>query len=337
MRNRAHEPVYRPVLREAFTIAWREKRLWLFGVFAGILLTGSIADVVWKKVNIFGDQGSVIKALFPFWSQAMNTWSHFSLTDLVIGSLNAFLVTAFFLVVAFAIFGASVISQGTIVYTIGSTKNPSKTDLRKTLAVGAKALWPILVLNLLVIATLLATRSVIAIALAYLMSVSTIFAYFLFIFSFVVFTLLAIVATIIEIFALNAMMLQGATLAQGLERGYEILRKHWIVIAEIAGLLFLISVGLYVLMVISGLIIAIPFGILLIVSALLKSGLLFACVSLFFVFAFILAVLAIFGFNVLLQYATWTIVFKKFGEGGVLPKIHRITRSWLHRTRVPGA
>jgi hypothetical protein len=48
-------------------------------------------------------------------------------------------------------------------------------------------------------------------------------------------------------------------------------------------------------------------------------------------------VLGVFGFVIQLHYTSWTLMYRKLGEGGVLPKLHRLARSFIHRTSVPGA
>lgn len=53
-----HEPLYRPILRSAFQIAWQEKRLWWIALLAGILLTGSVYDIIWRGLNALAPQAS---------------------------------------------------------------------------------------------------------------------------------------------------------------------------------------------------------------------------------------------------------------------------------------
>lgn len=331
------ESVYRPVLRDALITAWQEKRLWPFAIFAAMLLSGSVADVFWSKVNVLAPQASVLSAVVPFWEKAAMTWSKLSATELVIGSLQAFLMAAFGLLLVFALIAASAISQAVLVYTIGAGRRGKEASIRDAVTVGARSIWPVLVLNLLALAVLIATRSLIAIALSVAIGFPTGLLFTLYLAAFIVFTAVSVGAAIVQIYALNAMILQGATLLQAIVRGWNVLRRHWIISVETVALLFLISAGAYVLVIASGMLLAIPYLILLITSVALGSGTLFLLTAIIFILLFAAIVLGVLAMTVLAQYATWTYLYRIFGEGGFLPKVHRLVRSFFHQTRIPGA
>lgn len=334
MQKVQQESIYRPILRDAFFSTWKNKYLWFIAIIAGILLTGSVSDIFWKNLNALSAQNSILTLLYPFWSQAIITWSGVSLSSIIIGSLSVLLNTVFFLVIAFAIFGASAICQGTLIHSIGSDHKPS---FKASLAVGAHALWPILVLNILTIAFLVGCRSFIAIALATLITEATTGSYLIYLLSFIVFCIISAGASVIQIFAMNAMILQGATLIQGLERGWKLLLRHWVTAIETIAILFLISFGAYVLIIAVGMLLVVPFAVLLLTSAYIDSSVLFLLVTIVFILLFLIFLLGAFGFIVLMHYTTWTQLYKKMGEGGVLPKIHRIVREFTHQTFVPGS
>jgi hypothetical protein len=332
-----NEPIYRPILRDAILFSWKQKILWIPALLAGILLTGSVFDVLWRSVNSLGAQASLVGVAIPFWQKAVGTWSHLSISSIIIGSLQTLVVTGFFLLVVFAVFCISVIAQSTVVHAIGLSRRGKEIHLTESLRVGARALWPVVVLNIIAIATLLACRSLIAIALAFALQVSSVLMFSLYLVCFILFTLLAVATFIVQIFALNAMILQGATLAQAITRGIDILRRHWITAAETSAILFLISCGLFALAITGGLILSIPFVICLVISMLIGSKILFLFVTILFLLLYIAFLLTAVGFSVLLQYTTWTSLFRVFGEGGILPKIHRIARAFIHQADIPGA
>ena len=332
-----NEPIYRPILRDALTFAWKEKRFWIVGLLAGILMTGSVFDVIWRSINSLASQASVVGVALPFWQKAVGTWSHLSIVYLIIGSLQTLIVTGFFLLIIFAVFSISVIAQSTLIHAIGMSRRGKKLVFGDSMRVGARALWPVLVLNIISLATLLACRSLIAIALAFTLQVSSVLTFSLYLLAFILFTLLSVSTFIVQIFATNAMILQGATLAQAITRGIDILKRHWITAAEVAAILFLISFGLFALAITGGLILSIPFIIFLFISSMIGSGALFVFVTILFLAIYIAFLLAAVGFSVILQYATWTSMFRAFGEGGILPKLHRIARAFIHQSDIPGA
>jgi hypothetical protein len=339
MAIRHHEPVYRPILREAFKLTWEEKKLWLLSAIAGILLTGSVYDVVFKgftAVNA-GRGSSLLGTLAAAWGGLAASWPGLTISDIIFGSLNALLFTGFCLIIAFTIFAASVIAQGTIVYAIGARRRGRIPGFRDALTVGARALWPVLVLNIIAFAVLFATRGLIAVAHNALNVNIGGLLFLVYLLSFVVFVIVGGVTVIIQIFALNAMILQGATLAQGIERGIEIFRRHWVVTIETVAILFVISIGASILTITLLMLLTIPYFILGVTAIAVKSALLWTIVTLLFFLASFLVVLGVFGFVIQLHYTSWTLMYRKLGEGGVLPKLHRLARAFIHRTSVPGA
>ncbi len=326
-----HEPIYRPILREAFTLSWKEKRLWLLSAIAGILLTGSIHDVVYKAATAVGPERSFFSVLIPIWSGLVESWPSLTASDLIFGSLNVLLFVGFVLIILFAIFAASVIAQGTIVYAIGARRRGRIPAFRDALTVGARALWPVLVLNIIALAVLFTTRGLIAMVHTALLSNIGSFLFLLYLVSFILFVVVGGVTVIIQIFALNAMILQGATLAQGIERGIEIFYRHWVVAIETIAILFIVSVGASILTIALLMVLTVPYFIISLTAIALGSGLLWSIVTiLFFLFSFLL-ILFIFGYLVQLHYTAWTLMYRKLGEGGVLPKLHRIARQFIHR------
>ena len=329
-----HEPVYRPILREAFAFSWKEKKLWLVSFFAGLTLTGSVYDVLWRGMNALAPEASIVGFLAPFWIRATETWPGLTAGELILGSLNVLLITAFLLLIAFTFYAGSVISQSTLVYSVGARRRGKIPMFKDALTVGARAVWPVLALNIMALVILTATRGLAAIGIAIVGDQPAIWSYLLYMLGFILFIGIGALTVIVQIFALNAMILQGSTLAQGIVRGYEVVRRHWITVAETAALLFVISVGAYVLSVMAGLLLSVPYVILLFVAFVLKSAFLFTAITVVFILIFIALMIAVFGFTVQLHYATWTLMYRKLGEGGILPKLHRMARQFIHTGRI---
>lgn len=333
--NMFHEPLYRPVLREAFKTAWQSWRLWPLALVAGILLSGSVYDILRRLLLAVGPDFSLTATLAASWNGMISQIGGVGLGNAIIGSLQVFQFSAFFLIFLGAIAGLSVICQGALVYGFGAKRG--MPTLREAVAVGAKAFWPVAVLNILMLAILLVMRALIEISVSVVWDSSSTIAVIAYIVSFVVFSLIAVAATIIEVFALNAMILQGATLSQALARAAQVLQRHWIIAAETGVILFAISACAWVLAVAINTVIAIPAFLLLILSAVLGSGALLKTSLAVIVAIFFVIMLAVGGWLISIQYATWTVLYRRLGEGGTVPKIHRLLRRLTHGYTVPGA
>lgn len=333
--NMFHEPLYRPVLREAFKTAWKGWRLWPLALIAGILLSGNVYDVLWKLLNAATPRFSFTATVAASWQGMMANLGGIGLSDAVIGGLHVLQFSVIFLILSGAIAGLSVICQGALVYGFGA-RNGVPT-LRDAVAVGAKAFWPVAVLNIFMLAFLFVIRILVAITVSVVGNAPTELTVLAYVLAFVVFAAVSVAAMIIQVFALNAMILQGSTLSQALARAAQVLKRHWIIAAETGAILFVISVGAWLLTVALNTVIAIPAFLLLILSAVLGSGFLLK-LSLIVIVGFFLAVmLAVGAWLVAVQYATWTTLYRRLGEGGTVPKIHRLLRRLTHGYTIPGA
>jgi hypothetical protein len=331
----SHEPLYRPVLRDAFKTAWRGWRMWPVALFAGILLSGSVYDVLWRLLNAVSPQFSLTTVITAFWQSAASNWGGIGIGATLLGGLQALQFSALMLVLGGAVAGISVICQGALVFSFGARRGTP--TLKEALAVGAKAFWPVAVLNILMLALLLTIRALVTVGVAMVWNMPSSLSMLAYIAAFVAFAVIAVAAAIIQVFALNAMILQGATLAQALARATEVVKRHWIISAETGLILFGISACAWVLTVAINTVVAIPAFLLLILSAILGSGMLLKTSLFVIVGIFVIVMLAVGGWLVSVQYAAWTMLYRRLGEGGALPKIHRLLRRLTHGYHVPGA
>lgn len=325
----AHEPVYRHVLAQAWRVAWREWRLWPLAFFASFLLTAGTYDTVGNAFFQITRQAGILQGNSP--------WAGVTLESLggVFGALTALQWALGLSIVLLAFLAASCVAQGGLVYSIGASRLGEKADLRKALSIGARAFWPIAALNVMSLVIFALIRFFVAAFMDYALTADTLAAGLLFVGSFVLFVGLAFVITIIQIFALNAMILQGASVADSILRGYIQFKRHWIVSIETALILAVIAVllnaGLTYLVFLAG----VPFMLAMVTAAVIQSPILYfgalvlALLVMLAVFAIATAILS------QLQYATWTFLYRKIGEGGVVPKIHRMFRTLFGHYSVP--
>lgn len=325
-------PVYREVIPKALKIAWKHPHYWILGIFAAVLNSGSALDACWKFYNAIQNQGSELfvgNVAVQIWQ--VGTGGGFRALPFFQALLALFALSVILLAVA----AFSCISQAALVHRIGSWKDGVGARLKAALHVGGKALIPIAVLNLIILAAIWLTRFFVSLPLAMFLGRGNVLFGAVYLVSFIVFFALALFLSIIQIYALNAMILQGATLAQAFSRAWLVFKQHWLVTVEtvlLQGVVVLLStiVALFIF-----LILCLPPAILYILAVFRQNLALFQLsygvfIGLTFLF------LAIFtGFTVTFQYALWTLMFRKFGEGGVVAKIHRIFRFVTHRTKVP--
>jgi len=326
--RKSHGPVYREVVKQAALAAWHERRLWPIAFIASFLFTAGAYDILWKAFDTVSSQGvsltergQIVTSIGAgFVSAAQHAGS---LVNVVFGIQFLLIVTI--LIVAIAAFAC--VSQGALIYTLGVRHRGESTSLTDALRVGGKAFWPIAALNAITLSTLWVLRFLSAVPLAMNLASGGNSHWVLYFFSFIIFCGLQLIITIVQTFAMNAMILQGASAAQALIRGYDLFKRHWVVAVETAILQTLIAIGAFITFCGLIFIAIIPIVMAIITSAQIDSAALYyLSIGIGFGLIFLacctgIAVLTQF------QYATWTYLYRRLGEGGVIPKLHRIYRA----------
>ncbi len=324
------KPVFREIIPQALRFAWTHPTHWVLGIFAAILFSGGALDIFWKFWDSIQTQSNVIylsNSIQRFW-YAAGTASGPADWMVYAKALGAI---AIFLVIVFTFLGFSCICQGALVHAIGTYKKNKKKSLKQALTIGSRAIFPIAILNIILIAFIWIARFGVSFPLAIALGDSSPLFTAVYIVSFTVFAVLTLGLGVLQIYALNAIILQGATLAKALERGWKIIREHWLVTLETIVVQSLVILVLLMAITVAGIILTFPATILF-YYAFINSNVLMFQVSLGILLA-VMLLLALFttGFSVAFQYATWTMMFHKFGEGGAIPKLHRIIRRYFKK------
>lgn len=321
----APRPVYREVIRQALQTAWQGWRYWPLALFASLLLTAGTYDSLPRSLDIISQQNQMFAnsvTMQDVQNAIHSALQHNDTLSMLVGL--QVLITFLLIVSAFVIF--SCVSQAGLIYSIGAMKRGDRPSVGEAVRVGGGVFWPVAGLNALSILCQWILRFLIAIPLWLALSSPSIGSRLLYLAAFLLFTWLSFIVTIIQIFTLNAIILQGSTLRDGIERAYTLFKRHWIVAIETAAILFLVALVIGAAAVTLFFVALIPIFAAMIAAAISHSvglyyGVIGCAVALLFC-----GVLALTSFLTQLQYATWTHLYRRLGEGGVIPKIHR----WIH-------
>lgn len=322
------KPVFREVIPQALRFAWTHPSHWILGVFAAILFSGGALDIFIKFWATIQQQGNEIF----IGNTISNLWRAAELSSVSVPWLmyiKAFLAIAFFLVILAAFIIFSCACQGALVHAIGNYKTNKEKSLKSALRVGGKAIIPIAILNLIFLVIAWIAHFGVSYPMALLLGNDSILFTIIYIVAFMIFTILILGLGVLQIYALNAIILQDAPLAIALERGWKLIREHWLVTVETIIVQSVVILGLAIATTISALILTFPAIVLFVFSFIsLSINMLYLSIILFFITTITFALFTT-GFTVSFQYATWTMMFHKFGEGGVVPKIHRLFKSFI--------
>ena len=151
---------YRSILKQALSIAWKNKHLWFFGLFASLAVAGGsmeyqflgqsfnqgIVDGSYQGLNSILNTGELFKQLG---NGAVNLFNQ----DFVV-VLNAFTLFLLFLTIVAVFIWLAISSQAALVDNIKKIISPKKkvtiSSLREGLTIGSKHFWSVLWLNILI-------------------------------------------------------------------------------------------------------------------------------------------------------------------------------------------
>lgn len=329
-KSRAAEPVYRHVLRQAWHFAWREKRYWFLAFFASFLLTAGTYDIIGNSYLHILQQNEIMSGVAgPMLDIDWNGMG--GITNI----LSAFEGVILICVIILALLAFSCVAQGALIYCIGAAHKGEKAPVKKALGIGARAFWPIATLNVLVLLVYAVAKFLIAAFLNIALADGSVLMGLIYVAIFVVLMAVVFAITIIQIFALNAMILQGASVSDAILRGYTLFVRHWVVSVETALLLALVSILFNFFITYVLFIGAVPVVLAIITASVIQSPIMFWSILALAGIGLGIVILASIAFLAQLQYACWTFLYRKIGEGGVLAKLHRLARSIFSSYSVP--
>ncbi|MBI4592424.1 hypothetical protein HY733_03190 [Candidatus Uhrbacteria bacterium] len=299
--------LYRPFLRDAWRLTWERKSLWIFGIFAALISTGGILDVMWRSLQRVEQTESLLKRLsdasFIGYDVAA---SYFNQLDVLGTQRTSFLLVALTLAGMLLIVIAT-LSQGALILGIRSRLPKDPHALRCEAGTHAWSLFLIAVLNklLMLILTVLMTLPLL------LISVSTSLLHgILFFVLMLVFLPATLIVNIIYMLALMDTVENGSRPLDAIYTSVRLFAKHWLATFEYATILFLIVLGAGAVFFLPLLLLFIPYSVLYVL--ILSSG----SLSLFLTFNVVWAclilslVLAFGGACVTFQYSAWYSFYK---------------------------
>jgi len=323
-------PVYRQVLSASWRLSWRNKYLWIFAFFAGLLMNGGAFDLavrMFTQVTSIGTAWQVfiseITAPYSIIKDVTSLWVN--LTSTTSSTIWAIVIIVIGLAVTLLLVALSIFSQGALISGVDHANRKKSEAQRKAINTGLEKFWPIFWINLIIkIATVLLVVFI-SFPLVLLLSESVGWNAFLYLISFILFFAIAIILYFLAIFASCYIVLRGKKFGHAIHLAWELFKRNWVICIELAVLLFAITFvgGLGILLII--MVISVPIVLLFLAALALKSSV--ALVAIFVLAALLFAAVAILGsaFLIAFQYSAWVLLFERLTKKGALARIVR----WL--------
>ncbi len=325
----SHPPLYRTLFREALSTAWHHPRLWVLALFASLLMTGGIYDVLLRSFHALGEdaalllsgsQSSVSYGLLSWATQPFQEVSSMvGLLDTV-GRLQGLLLSVILLGI---VSGASIIAQGALMYGLGIRLRGEVPSLSACLSIGARFFWKTLLLNIVTLGLMWFFRTLVLIPFGTPLEATSVFTVVGSIAAYLLYILAVITLTSTHMLGLTSLILQKYSVHESLLRGLLQTRKNWILILELGLGFLLLGAALYFGLGVVYVVAGVPLVILTLSAALLDSGVAATLLNIVFFGGAFVMFLCFGAFATTVQYSAWNQLGLRIAQGTALAKLHR--------------
>jgi hypothetical protein len=308
MRKRKSTALYRNFLSDAWRLTWERKSLWIFGIFAGIISTGGVVDVVFRSMKRVEGTSTLLQDLLEsgFIGYGL-IGSYFQQLAALGGASTGTLVTVVTLASVLLI-AVGILAQGSLALGIKSKTHIDPHTLR---ASGKAHFWPLVLLALLMQVVMAILLMLMTLALFFVSMHASAFSLFVYVALMVLLIPAIIIVNIIYMFSVLDVVHNDVHPMHAMEHGWKLFKKQWLSSLEFGLLLFLITFFVGIGIMIGLLLLMLPYAIIFTGTLLSGSFTLFLVANITFGLALVLLALGVGGGVVTYQYAAWYQFYKR--------------------------
>lgn len=317
---------YRPILREALSIAWKNKFLWFFGLFAALLGNGGELDIIFSINDTISGNGNALLQLREMFESGEGSWENVQTVfqqNMGVAVITALIVLILLVFIAWLV----LTSQGALIHAAAAISKKKSGNFEASARAGQKFLKPMFILNVIykgVIYGLLVGFVVSALAVMRSDTLSALSV----VIAFIILVPLNIIFGFVVRYAMCFIVLDGKRAGEGLREGWRLFTANWLISIEMAVLLLLLNVvvGFGILLGVG--IVSVPFLVLFFVFSMVGYAPLtnvILALALITLLAFAFSFAALFS---AFQWTSWTILFGKLVQGKAESKLHRIAGAY---------
>lgn len=324
----AEKKLYRVVLNSAWVTTWKNKQLWLWGLFVGLLgnageyqlIVTAVSRVANREIPPLGISGGIL--LFPMGPRVVGgLWNAFTLQPFAMFML----LLIGLIVIALAIFFIW-LTMVSVVALIQSTAAIDAGDGAPTMSenidAGSRHFGPVLIVYIfgrLLTWTLLS----LLVLLGALAGVDAYIGFPFLLTGFIVVLPLLFAISFVVRYTMLYVVLRRQGIMDAMESAIALFQRHWLISLELSFFLFLINLLVGIVMVIFIGLLAVP---MLIAAIIAWQTALYTWAFTMAAFGVTLLLIILFLFGSALgtyQWAAWTHLFLKLKERGHLSKLVR--------------
>jgi len=325
------DPLYRPILKQAWQITLKNKAIWFFGLFVAILGIGGEYEIINRAMVRPGTGSGIISGVFEgiaggladglalgggLWSNIVISFSQSpgSIVIITLAAIIALAITLFFI-------WLSVVCQIGIIKNTSLIAEGKKPTINEGIDFAVQKFWPVLLADIIL--------KVILFILLFLMAKELLLltgeagaGTALYYISFVVFVAAILVISFIIRYQVYFMLLHEQKFWQAWESAWELFKKNWLTSLEMGFILF---VAYLIAALASSLVTALFMALPFVMALALWPFWLITLVSVVGLIIMVAVVLLITAMLMTFQWSSWTLLFNRLT--GKEAGISRIIRS----------
>lgn len=324
------KPLYRHLIRDAFKASWQNRAFWPLALFAGVLQTGGVLDIILftiqkiqldTRIWLIQKPVPVLGSFLEYASSVSNLSGFLSAVSSIQNLIIAILII-------FAFLAVSIICQGALVYGLYRSHHQDRITLHQALSRGAKHFPALAILNIITHTLIWITKSLVLLPTALFLTEYTWVTTLAALIGTICFAIIFVLIITVHMLSVNAMTVHEMTLVQAINVSVNFFRKHLITVLELGILLFVAGFVMLLAGLSAFLIASIPFYILLNMFFLVNASgfliLTFSAAAL----AFFSIMLIIGAWNFTFNYAAWERLYDRFMNHEPISRLHR-SLNWL--------
>lgn len=317
---------YRPILREALSIAWRHKFLWFFGLFAAILGNGGELDILFSISDSISGNSAGLLQLREMFETGEGSWAN--VQKVIQQNVGIAIVAALVILLLLAFVAWLVLtSQGALIHAAAMISKKKTGNFEASARAGQSFLKPMFALNVLYKGIVYGLLVGFVLIFLSAMTADTL-PILPVVIAFLILVPLNIILGFVVRYAMCFVVLEGKSVSEGIRDGWKLFTANWLVSLEMAILLLLLNVlvGFAILFGVG--IIAVPYLVLFFVFSMVGYAPLtniILSLALITLLAFSFSFAAMFS---AFQWTSWTLLFRKLVDGKAESKLHRIAGAY---------
>lgn len=222
----------------------------------------------------------------------------------------------------------TVMSVGALIASARKISRGSHPDFAEGLKMGAEPFWRVLGIVALAKGAALIAFILTGTNLFYLAADRDMWGALLFVLSFIVMTAIAVVTSLLAVYASCFVVVKNAGLRASLVSAWDLLSTHWLVSLEMILVLMLLDLAVGLAAVLGLLVLSVPVVFLFMLGIAVKSRILVIGLMMLGGAAIMAVTVALGSFLTTVKISGWTLFWSEMVDGKPVAKVHRLTH-WL--------